>query len=202
MTIRHSFNTILAALCLFCVAGTAQAQYNPLITVDQNGNGTIDFGAVGGVEFALFGVLAPDPGPGGLPSALTYELGGPPALIAGDLLLYNGFGELHDVIRFNPEDPATGYQASLLFYSITTGIPVDLADTLVPPGAFYPNTASMVEGYNGAVYTPGPNDPGFVPGFDVTYHIITDVPEPGAVAFFAGIGLSGAAILHRKRIHC
>ena len=198
MTIRHTFNTICAVLCLFCVAGAAQAQYNPLITVDQNGNGTIDFTAVGGVEFPLFGVMAPDPGPGGLASALTYELGGPPALIAGDLLLYNGFGELHDVIRFNPEDTVSGYQASLLFYSLNTGAPIDLADTPVLPGVFYANTASGVEGYNGVLYTPGPSDPGFVPGFAVTYHLVTDVPEPGAIAFFAGIGLCGAAILRRK----
>ena len=62
-----------------------------------------------------------------------------------------------------------------------------LGDTAGPPGAFYTNQVTILEvgpeGDNGAFYTPTANQPGFVSGFDVQYHFISDgsaVPEPGS----------------------
>lgn len=57
------------------------------------------------VRFRCQVLLAFDPGPGGLASALTYSgLGNPPSLVAGDVLVFEpGIGNtLSDVIRFNP----------------------------------------------------------------------------------------------------
>src|SRR5438128_1507763 len=79
----HRFFAVFPLLLLLC--GRAHAANNPLITVDEHGKGTIQF--PGGPALPLPGVLAPDPGPGGQPAVLTYNLLGPPALVSGDLLL-------------------------------------------------------------------------------------------------------------------
>lgn len=147
------------------------------LTYDELGNGTT--GA---------GVLAPDPGPGGLPAVLTYSLGF--AVVPGDVLLLDGPNVL-DVVRFN--EPPTGGPGTLVFYSDNTDGVDALADTPSPPGGFYSNLVRIPEvgpeGNNGAFYTPGPNDPGFVAGATpVTYHLISDsspVPLPST----AGAGL-------------
>jgi len=166
------------------------------ITVDENGNGNI---LSGSNNFSIPGVLVADPGPGGLGSALTYNLLGPPSLIAGDVLLLEpGNAEISDVIRFNPAGTAVRYPASLVFYSDNADGVDALADTGLPT-SLYTNVVRIsevgAEGDNGAFYTPGPDNPGFVAGFDVTYHFISDspgstVPEPGSVALFAGLGVS------------
>src|SRR5438105_1469877 len=132
----------LSTLCfLFCLilvvapGNELQAQNNPTITLPENGMGTIQFPA--GPVTPLPGVLAPDPGPGGQSSALTYNLLGPPALVAGDVFLLDGAGT-SDVIRLNPAGTGTpGYPASAVFYSLAGG--GQLADTGFP-SAFYPNT--------------------------------------------------------------
>src|SRR5438270_7533909 len=74
---------------------------SPTIAVDENGNGTLGF--VGGPSgIPLPGTLAPDPGPGGQSAALTYNLLGPPSLVAGDVMLFDVSLSLSEVIRFNP----------------------------------------------------------------------------------------------------
>src|SRR5262245_19012686 len=138
----------LAALALL-LGGVGQVTAapvpNPLISVDENGNGTLLF--PGGQPIPTQGVLMPDPGPGGLSSVLTYNLLGPPALVAGDVLLQEAGGQLFDVVRFNPAgtggNPA--YPASLLFYSDNTDGFDALSDTPSPPTAFYTNTITIPE---------------------------------------------------------
>jgi hypothetical protein len=52
---------------------------------------------------------------------------------------------------------------------------------------------------NGATYTPTANQPGFVPGFSVTYHFISDstgVPELASITL---LGFRLAALLIAKR---
>ena len=173
---------------------------NPTITVDENGNGTIQF--PGGPAGALPGVLAPDPGPGGLASALTYNLLGPPGLVAGDLILLEpgGGGLLSEIIRFNPAGTAAGYPASLVFYSDNADGSDSLADKGFPT-SLYANNLTAVEvgpeiGPNGFTYTPTANQPGFIPGFGVTYVIRSDlatVPEPSTLALCGLMGTLGAA---------
>ena len=197
---------LLAVGLLCCVCSPALADSCPLITVDENGNGTLNFNVCGfgGRAFPTPGALAADPGPGGLPSVLTYNLLGPPALVAGDVLLQDGVGgPTLDVVRFNPA--GTGgptYPPSLLFYSDNLGGFDSLGDTPSPPGALYANVVSIPEvgpeGNNGAFYTPTDGQPGFVLGFAVSYHLVSDTPEPGTLGLFASglIGLAG--VIRRK----
>src|SRR5262249_44302590 len=85
-------------------AGTPAPAQGPVVTYifDEFGNGR---GTGPGGTVFLPGVLAFDPGPGGLASALTYSgLGNPPSLVAGDVLLSErGTGTPPpDVSRFTP----------------------------------------------------------------------------------------------------
>jgi hypothetical protein len=191
--------------CFLTVA--AQADNFPLITVDENCNGTILFvGGGGSPNGPLQCALQQDPGPGGLASVVTYNLAGPPNLTAGDVLMVDPTtGAFLDVVRFNPAD-ANGYPASLLFYSDNVPTADALGDTSSPPLAFYTNQISIIEGgdeiNNGALYTPLPGQPGFVNGFNVTYNLISDgagVPEPGSFALLT-TGLVGLAGVVRRKL--
>jgi len=198
---------LVLAVALLALASIAFADNNPLITVDENGKGTINFG---GGPIPLPGVIAADPGPGGLAGALTYNLLGPPALVAGDLLIQETVGAvviLSDWVRFNPAGTGGNpvYPASLVFYSERGDEPIpDLADTGFPT-AQYTNVLSVLEvgpeGNNGFLYTPTANQPGFVPGFGVTYNIKSDVvPEPASASLFViGGGMLLAGWRLRKR---
>src|SRR5262249_46061975 len=184
-------------------AGVALAQGgNPFITLTENGYGFLLF--PGGQPLVTRGVLAADPGPGGLPSALTYNLLGPPSLVAGDLHINEIQGVTvvgSDIIRFNPAGTGTpGYPASAIFYSDQDDLPLQLADTGFPTGS-YTNIVNLQEivfpdGSNGVIYTPTASQPGFVPGFSVTYNIISDAPEPSA---FALAGIAMLALLAKTR---
>src|SRR5438128_5722723 len=105
-------------VALMVIASRAYAQQAVTATVDENGVGTLVFSQ--GASLPMPGVLQSDPGPGGLPLALTYDLLGPPSLVVGDVVLLETAGTTvtSDIISFNPA--ATGgpaYRASLVFYS-------------------------------------------------------------------------------------
>jgi len=179
----------------------AQTSNNPLITLQENGLGTIQF--LGRPAAPLPGLLIPDPGPGGLASALTFNLLGPPSLVAGDLFVFELAmpGILSDVVRFNPAGTGgnAAYPASVVFYSIPGE--GQLADTGFP-SSFYPNTFSLVENALGEVlYTPTVGQPGFVAGFGVTYNIISTpaagVPDTGTSALLFGISIAALFVLQR-----
>jgi hypothetical protein len=191
----------LAALLLIAPGGAARAGVIPIavtVTVDERGNGVL---TIGSTTSPTAGTLQPDPGPGGLPAALTYRLAGITTVVAGDVrLLEPGSGLPSDVIRFNPTAPA-----SLVFYSDREdGIePGDLADTGFPT-ALYANALTFPEGGDGALtYRPAAGQPGFVnPLVDITYRLISDsdapppppppaVPEPSTLLLF---GLAGAGL--------
>src|SRR5262249_9411652 len=148
------------------------------VSVDESGNG-FWISAAGGFTGLPF-ALAPDPGPGGLPSTLTYQLPPGVAGVPGDVFLQDA-GVTLDVIRFNGN-------GTLIFYSDNVDGFEAIGDTPSPPSSFYPNPVVGNEfgpegGVEGADYTPLPNQPGFDPtGQVVTYHLISDVPEPASLA--------------------
>jgi hypothetical protein len=111
------FAVALAALTF--TAPTSSAQNNPRITLNETGAGSLRF--PGGGSIPSNGFLAADPGPGGLLSALSFNLLGPPSLVAGDLILDIG-GTTTDIIRFNPAGTGSvAYPASAVFYSTSGG---------------------------------------------------------------------------------
>ena len=62
----------------------------------------------------MSGIVAADPGPTGLPSALTYNLLGPPGLVAGDLLINDLNKPLADLWRAmlnSPDKLARQYES-------------------------------------------------------------------------------------------
>jgi hypothetical protein len=188
----------LVALALLCGASAGvRAQNNPLVTVDEFGQGSVLFPS--NAPVTTTGSLQADPGPGGLANALTYNLLGPPGLVAGDLFIFDqGTSLLSDVVRFNPAGTSPGYLASLVFYSQPGG--GALADTGFPASS-YANFINLFESLAGDLfYSPTAGQPGFVPGFSVTYHIISDgvtVPETGATLPILGCGVAGLLITRR-----
>jgi hypothetical protein len=157
------------------------------------------------VVFPDPGVIRNDPGPGGLPAALTYSLLAPPSVVAGDWLILEPGGGLSDLIRFNAAgtggDP--GYPASVVFYSdaadgstypVTSGIPTRIYSNVIA----IPEV-SLGNGTDGVVYTPTAGQPGFVAGFTVTYTIVSTVPEPGSLVLGGLVSVIGLALVRFRR---
>src|SRR5260370_32257621 len=91
----------VALICSFSSPAFADAilsNGNIGIKVDENCNGSITgFGSA-----ALPCNFQNDPGPGGLPGVMTYNMLNPPGLVAGDVLLFDAdAGTFLDVIRCN-----------------------------------------------------------------------------------------------------
>lgn len=200
----RTIQLIMAAAAVASAAAGAWGQAAPLgppgpasVSVDEKGVG-LYYPATGAPPISL-PVGGPDIGPGGTPGALVYSLPVTSAPITfGDLFVteVSGTTQYSDLIRFNQNN-------TLVFYSdFSVADPAsDPAD--VPfPSSFYAANALVVPefgvegGINGLDYTPGVGMPGFdSTGMIVTYHIISDVPEPGTLAALS----AGALVLLARR---
>lgn len=197
--------TAIAAASLNMQAHAQVAPPTRTITIDENGNGTVTGGET---PVSLNYGMRADPGPGGLSSVLTYALPTGYTVVPGDVHLTDADegGIFLDVIRFNQIVGEVALPGSIAFYSDNLDGFDSLADTSSPPGGAYTNLVSIPEigpeGDNGAFYTPTANQPGYVGGFAVTYHFISDsgVPEPATWAMMiAGFGLMGLALRRKPR---
>lgn len=207
--VRRFFSASTLAISAVFPAGAAHAQSVApppavTITVDEDGHGTA---TVADRTVPLPEGTTRDPGPGGMVGVLTYILGDV-RVVPGDVRLSELVGTalvVSDIARFesNPDTTATDTGARMFFYSDTADGMDALADVGLP-GASAPNAVTIpevgIEGGNGAIYKPGVNDPGYVTGFDVTYHFISDaVPEPTTWGLMLlGFGALGIAIRRKK----
>jgi len=190
---RYVLATVFLATFFFVGTASVNAQFSITVAVDENGNGTLS--NTSGFFSVLSFSMTADGGPGGLPSALTYNLLNPPGLTIGDLFLLDSPGVISDVIRFNPDNGG-----SLVFYSIPGG--GSLADIGFPT-ANYTNTFSVMEINELAIYTPIQGQPGFVAGASgpVTYRFtsgVANTPEPSSILLF-GTAVTGAVGVLRRR---
>jgi hypothetical protein len=209
--------TLLTALLLGAALYSASASIT--ITIDENGNGTWDNN--GTITSLAFGSEAPII-PNG-PVTLYYQLptgysfgGGPLGNGLGDLLITEPSTTptvLSDVIRFDGPSITRIY-----FYSDNSDGSDSLADRNGLPTTFHPNNVTVEEtGLFGAPYSeimngywgyhPGVNQVGSIYNGnvlqDVTYNIISDVPEPttmiaGALLLLP-FGASTIRILRKNR---
>jgi hypothetical protein len=177
------------------VATTTFAQPgNPVITVDESGNGTYVFGNVTNTLFSTIGTDAIS----GLTS-LIYVL--PFIPVAGDIILTDATGVGSDVLRF-------GGSNKMFFFSDVA--PGDLADSPADSGLptiFLTNNVTFLEqgpeagpngyfGYNPGFTGPGGNSAGAI------FNFISDpapIPEPGSLALLAGgLGIFGLRFWRRR----
>ena len=193
MGIRHWFKWGGAAL--LCLT-TGAASANPLVTIDEWGNGNQDGVAIQ----SAFGI---DPLSG--IRTLDYAFG---KGVSGDVIMIEphvtGALQISDVIRFigghiyffsDPSEPGA------------VGPPADVnaADFafITNPANFQVNVVRIFEvgpeENNGSFYTPGQGDPGFFPG-GPTYHFISDSPEPTTLAgAVVGAVVIGLGLVRRRR---
>jgi hypothetical protein len=182
---------VCVGLLLFGVVETLRAQAVTIVILNEDGTGLVDNGDRQGT---LTGLQMPDPGPGGLANALTFDLS---TTIAGDLIILNSSLNTDDIIRFNPNE-GTG---AVVFYSTTADGGMLLADTGFP-SAIYSNTFALMENPSGPTsYTPTSSEPGFISGTQATYLINSSpVPEPSVwILFLGGFTMMGFLGVVSKR---
>ena len=189
-----TFIVAVAATLLFTTNASNATVSAPTFTFNERGVGQLELPT--GAVIPLVGILAADPGPGGLPSALvfaTHPQEGA-AFTVGDVFLAGHGGTISDVLRFNPATSSgTGLTQLIFLYSNDAG--GVLADVGLP-AAFYANAATITENENAATtFIPTTGQPGFLPvaPIPITYRIIS-MPDSGSTLLLLGLALSGLTV--------
>ena len=198
MTIKSSF-ALSAAFVLSLSTALCDGPFpGETFTMDESGYGIYSGPLIAGYSN---GRLAQDPVSGMV--TLCYPLGFGP-VVPGDVLLSESATAVvpSDLIRFGVEITSTSTNYVMYFFSdLEAGEPnPDLADVGIPP---YSNPVIRLEtgpdGNNGAFYQTTAGMPGFDTSGtfpDLTYHFLSDVPEPGSLALL----LSGMAIYGLRKL--
>jgi len=204
--VRHFPGFLLSAAIAIAmlVVGSvpAWAQITQIsVVVDEN-----EHGAILGLfmqPFQLGFSVQRDPGPGGKPNALVYDLMN--SVVGGDVILSESGGVISDLLRF---DPSIGRGGAVFFYSDQDGGIDAVADIGLPTGR-NPNVVTLPEGPLaqgfGAIYAPTAGQPGFSLGAlgPVTYIFISDpiqIPEPASLFLLltGGTALLGLGLLRGR----
>lgn len=189
-----------AALALLLGAPGLNAAGIPIqTTVDEFGNGTSDYSLNTTLPSAVTVDIT-----GGLPGTqvLVYRL--PYLAVEGDVRLNESDLAVvpSDVIRFFNFNSVS----FMVFYSDNADGVDSPADTGLPTNAFT-NVVTIKEigpeGNNGATYTPGKGEPGYIStDFSVTYNFTSDseTPEPATLGMmgFGLVALAGTRKLRRR----
>jgi len=182
-------HTLLAAV--FTATITATTAYSqPIITVDEFGNGDIS-------GTPLLSAMATDPFSG--MTTLSYTL--PFPAIQGDVVLSDALGTVSDILRFDGNFTLYIYSDMNLSEPNPSPADVGFPAAIQPSSVFFQETGpepgpNGLFGYNPGFTLPGGNSAG------ATYNFISDpapTPEPGSLALLAvGLGISGFSLLRRK----
>jgi hypothetical protein len=186
----------LITICLVCVLTVASQ--GVLVSIDENGNGTIN----GNPLPWGIGASGVDPTPPGPINTLFYTL--PFMVVPGDLQVIEPDGTISDVLRFT-NIPGTTF-SGVYVYSDRDPLAndFDLADSMIPlpwtggPVIVMPESG-FEGGWNGVSYNPGFNDPGAASAAigPMTYDFTSDVPEPATLSM---LGLGVLTLLRRRRV--
>lgn len=182
---KKTLKTLLVAG--FTTTITAMTAFSqPVITVDEFGNGLIGTNA-------LAGGLGTDPF-----SGITTQVYFLPFLgVRGDILLGNSDGSLSDLFRFDGNSNLFVFSDKDLTEPNPSPADVGFPASFLANALFFPETGPVI-GLNGLFgYNPGVNDPGYVTT-GVTYNFISDptpAPEPSSLALLAiGLGICSFGI--------
>ena len=178
------------ALLLVCGSGAMFGACVDLVTVDENGNGSVS----GCTNMTIQGTQS-----GGGP--LIYSLSFLTSLQSGDLILQEpvvGTAAVNsDVIRFFTDGPF-----ALQFFSDNAEGTEDLADVGLPTVFASPNvtvTEVGAEGSNGFTWAPTTGQPGAA-GVQVTYQIVSDNAAPEPSTMLLALPAAGLIWMRRRRV--
>ena len=184
---------LFVAVVVLHLGYTASAQ-SSMLTVDEMGNGSFIDDNNNRTNFK--GALGPDPSGGLLGNVLVYTLPVNPTKNGDVVLREPNTSSDSDILRFVGN--------KLVFYSDNDDMNTDkdIADTGTPQeqmGAIVKTETGNEGTPQGATYTPGMGDPGFVQG--ITYQFVSEVPEPAPIALVS-TSLLLIAVAHWLRGRC